>query len=136
MGARSPTAAFPPAGLLDEPRTLSAESFAEAEELRSSGASYSVFAKWIEELTPRGQVKVADENLEPEPEQADQAAGPRPSPAGKGRRSLEFPEKGLTKGRGPPPLTKQPVALQSALRAVQPLQGALQPAGQLPAQPA
>merc|ERR1719399_1311772 len=104
MGARSPTAAFPPAGLLDEPpRTLSAESFAEAKEMRSSGASYSVFAKWIEELTPHDQVlkeltprgEVTDENAEPEPEQADQAAGPRPSPKpSKTRRSLELSEKG------------------------------------------
>jgi hypothetical protein len=105
-------------GAADEPRTLSADSFADAKALCSSGG-YSIFAKWIEELTPRA--KVADENVEPEPEQADQAAGPRPSPAGKTRRSLSE--------------LQEPGALKPALRAVQPLQGVLQPAGQLPAQP-
>jgi hypothetical protein len=118
---------------MDEPRTLSAESFAEAKEsakkkeeeeeeelLRAS--SYSVWAKWIEELTPRGSVPLSNnENVEPEPEQADQAAGPRPSPgAGKGRRSFELTEK-----KAQLPLESKP-----ALRP--PIQGALQPVGQLP----
>ena len=42
--------------------------------------------------------------MEPEPEQADQAAGPRPSPAGKTRRSLSE--------------LQEPGALKPALRAV------------------
>ena len=42
-------------GAADEPRTLSADSFADAKALCSSGG-YSIFAKWIEELTPRAKV--------------------------------------------------------------------------------